>query len=95
MLSVDILPVPTGKAVKDIQSRIMGAENCSRFGHWEGDTVQGARGKGAASPFADRFSEVKTAGFGKADAISIESNQTDPIQLNPSIHSPPLQKQDG
>ena len=37
-----------------------------------------------------------SADFGKSDAIYIESNQTDPIQLNPSIHpSPPLREQDG
>lgn len=30
-----------------------------------------------------------SADFGKSDAIYIESNQTDPIQLNPSIHPSP------
>ncbi len=42
---------------KTIHQRPNGANNRSRFGHWEGDTMQGARGKGAASTFVDRKSD--------------------------------------
>ena len=41
---------------KTIHQRPKGAENRSRFGHWEGDTVLGARGKGVACTFVDRRS---------------------------------------
>lgn len=41
---------------KTIHDRPRAADTRSQFGHWEGDTVQGARGKGAAATFVDRRS---------------------------------------
>lgn len=41
---------------KTIHERPKGADNRSRFGHWEGDTVLGGRGKGVACTFVDRRS---------------------------------------
>lgn len=41
---------------KTIHQRPKGAENRSHFGHWEGDTVRGARGKGVGATFVDRKS---------------------------------------
>ena len=46
---------------KTIHERPKGAENRSRFGHWEGDTVLGARGKGVACTFVDRKSSYLVA----------------------------------
>lgn len=41
---------------KTIHDRPRAANTRSQFGHWEGDTVQGARGKGALATFVDRRS---------------------------------------
>lgn len=41
---------------KTIHDRPRAANTRSQFGHWEGDTVQGARGKGAIATFVDRRS---------------------------------------
>lgn len=41
---------------KTIHDRPRAADTRSQFGHWEGDTLQGARGKGAAATFVDRRS---------------------------------------
>ena len=41
---------------KTIHDRPRAADTRSQFGHWEGDTIQGARGKGAAATFVDRRS---------------------------------------
>ena len=41
---------------KTIHDRPLSAEKRSRFGHWEGDTVLGARAKGVAATFVDRKS---------------------------------------
>lgn len=41
---------------KTIHERPKSAENKSFFGHWEGDTVRGAVGKGVAATFVDRKS---------------------------------------
>ena len=41
---------------KTIQQRPKGADTRSQYGHWEGDTVLGSRGKGAAATFVDRRS---------------------------------------
>ena len=41
---------------KTIHERPKAADTRSQYGHWEGDTVQGARGKGAAATFVDRRS---------------------------------------
>ncbi len=41
---------------KTIHDRPRAADTRSQFGHWEGDTVQGARGKGAIATFVDRRS---------------------------------------
>lgn len=41
---------------KTIHDRPRAANTRSQFGHWEGDTVQGVRGKGALATFVDRRS---------------------------------------
>ena len=41
---------------KTIHDRPRAADTRSQFGHWEGDTMQGARGKGAVATFVDRRS---------------------------------------
>ncbi len=41
---------------KTIHERPKSAENKSCYGHWEGDTVRGAAGKGVAATFVDRRS---------------------------------------
>lgn len=41
---------------KTIHDRPRAADTRSQFGHWEGDTLQGARGKGALATFVDRRS---------------------------------------
>ena len=41
---------------KTIHERPKAADTRSQFGHWEGDTVLGARGKGAIATFVDRRS---------------------------------------
>ncbi len=41
---------------KTIHDRPRAADTRSQFGHWEGDTVQGARGKGAVATFVERRS---------------------------------------
>lgn len=41
---------------KTIHDRPRAADTRSQFGHWEGDTIQGARGKGAVATFVDRRS---------------------------------------
>ena len=41
---------------KTIHERPRAADTRSQFGHWEGDTLQGARGKGAVATFVDRRS---------------------------------------
>ena len=41
---------------KTIHDRPRAANTRSQFGHWEGDTVHGARGKGALATFVDRRS---------------------------------------
>ena len=41
---------------KTIQQRPKGADTRSQYGHWEGDTVLGGRGQGAAATFVDRRS---------------------------------------
>lgn len=41
---------------KTIHERPLSAGKRSRFGHWEGDTVRGAVGKGAAATFVERKS---------------------------------------
>ena len=46
---------------KTIHDRPKAADTRSQFGHWEGDTMQGARGKGAAATFVDRRSSFLVA----------------------------------
>lgn len=41
---------------KTIHQRPRAADTRSQYGHWEGDTVRGALGKGAAATFVDRRS---------------------------------------
>lgn len=41
---------------KTIHERPRAADTRSQFGHWEGDTLQGAQGKGAVATFVDRRS---------------------------------------
>jgi len=41
---------------KSIHDRPRAADTRSQYGHWEGDTVRGAQGKGAAATFVDRRS---------------------------------------
>ena len=41
---------------KTIHERPKAANTRSQYGHWEGDTVRGAQGKGAAATFVDRRS---------------------------------------
>ena len=41
---------------KTIHQRPRAADTRSQYGHWEGDTVRGAQGKGAAATFVDRRS---------------------------------------
>ena len=41
---------------KTIHERPRAADTRSQFGHWESDTLQGARGKGAVTTFVDRCS---------------------------------------
>lgn len=41
---------------KTIHERPKAADTRSQYGHWEGDTVRGAQGKGAAATFVDRRS---------------------------------------
>lgn len=41
---------------KTIHQRPWAADTRSQYGHWEGDTVRGAQGKGAAATFVDRRS---------------------------------------
>lgn len=41
---------------KTIHQRPKAADTRSQYGHWEGDTVRGAQGKGAAATFVDRRS---------------------------------------
>ena len=41
---------------KTIHERPKAANTRSQYGHWEGDTVRGAQGKGAAATFVDRKS---------------------------------------
>ena len=41
---------------KSIHDRPRAAGTRSQYGHWEGDTVRGAQGKGAAATFVDRRS---------------------------------------
>lgn len=41
---------------KTIHDRPCAANTRSQFGHWEGDTVRGTQGKGAAATFVDRRS---------------------------------------
>lgn len=46
---------------KTIHDRPRAADTRAQFGHWEGDTMQGARGKGAAATFVDRRSDFLVA----------------------------------
>ncbi len=62
---------------KTIHQRPKGAQNRSRFGHWEGDTVQGARGRGSAATFVDRKS-----GFLVGALMSDRKSKT----LNAAMH---------
>lgn len=46
---------------KTIHDRPRAADTRSQYGHWEGDTMQGARGKGAVATFVDRRSSFLVA----------------------------------
>lgn len=47
--------------VHTIRERTKGADNRSRFGHWEGDTILGAIGKGCVVTLIDRKSRILVA----------------------------------